>query len=52
MTSGYDADVIGTLLGDNLKTNNFMTHSQNLMVALNAAITDNTPTTAESSLEV
>lgn len=43
MTYGYDADVIGTLQGDNLKTNNFTTHSQNLMVALNAAITDNTP---------
>jgi hypothetical protein len=43
MTYGYDADVIGTLQGDNVKMNNFTTHSQNLMVALNIAITDDTP---------
>ena len=43
MTYGYDADVIGTLQGDNVKMNNFTTHSQNLMVALNAAITDDAP---------
>jgi hypothetical protein len=43
MTYGYDADVIGTLQGDNVKMNNFTTHSQNLLVALNQAITDDTP---------
>lgn len=43
MTYGYDADVIGTLQGDNVKMNNFTTHGQNLMVQLNQQITDNTP---------
>ena len=40
LTYGYDADVIGTARSDQVNTNNFTTHGQDLLVKLQREISD------------